>query len=95
MSGETCVSEGDSFESDEDVDDEITSGVALGESAVESLIEMSERLEISGVDGTSEELPSLEELLVVAEDDSWWLPSVKVWMEHEQRERTNNVPANK
>ena len=69
-SGETCVSEGDSFESDEDVDDEITSGVALGESAVESLIEMSERLEISGVDGTSEELPSLEELLVVAEDDS-------------------------
>lgn len=53
-----------------DVDDEITSGVALGESAVESLIEMSERLEISGVDGTSEELPSLEELLVVAEDDS-------------------------
>lgn len=49
---------------------EITSGVALGESAVESLIEMSERLEISGVDGTSEELPSLEELLVVAEDDS-------------------------
>ncbi len=70
MSGETCVSEGDSFESDEDVDDEITSGVALGESAVESLIEMSERLEISGVDGTSEELPSLEELLVVAEDDS-------------------------
>ena len=70
MSGETCVSEGDSFESDEDVDDEITSGGALGESAVESLIEMSERLEISGVDGTSEELPSLEELLVVAEDDS-------------------------
>jgi hypothetical protein len=70
VSGETCVSEGDSFESDEDVDDEITSGVALGESAVESLIEMSERLEISGVDGTSEELPSLEELLVVAEDDS-------------------------
>lgn len=70
MSGETCVSEGDSFESDEDVDDEITSGVALGESAVESLIEMSVRLEISGVDGTSEELPSLEELLVVAEDDS-------------------------
>lgn len=70
MSGETCVSEGDSFESDEDVDDEITSGVALGESAVESLIEMSERLEISGVDGVSEELPSLEELLVVAEDDS-------------------------
>lgn len=63
------MSEGDSFESDEDVDDEITSGVALGESAVESLIEMSERLEISGVDGTSEELPSLEELLVVAEDD--------------------------
>lgn len=45
------MSEGDSFESDEDVDDEITSGVALGESAVESLIEMSERLEISGVDG--------------------------------------------
>ena len=70
MSGETCVSEGDSFESDEDVDDEITSGVALGESAVESLIEMSERLEIYGVDGTSEELTSLEELLVVAEDDS-------------------------
>jgi len=70
VSGETCVSEGDSFESDEDVDDEITSGVALGESAVESLIEMSERLEISGVDGASEELPSLEELLVVAEDDS-------------------------
>ena len=50
------MSEGDSFESDEDVDDEITSGVALGESAVESLIEMSERLEISGVDGASEEL---------------------------------------
>ena len=45
------MSEGDSFESDEDVDDEITSGVALGESAVESLIEMSELLEISGVDG--------------------------------------------
>ena len=64
------MSEGDSFESDEDVDDEITSGVALGESAVESLIEMSERLEISGVDGASEELPTLEELLVVAEDDS-------------------------
>ena len=64
------MSEGDSFESDEDVDDEITSGVALGESAVESLIEMSERLEIYGVYGASEELPSLEELLVVAEDDS-------------------------
>ena len=64
------MSEGDSFESDEDVDDEITSGVALGESAVESLIEMPERLEISGVDGASEELPPLEELLVVAEDDS-------------------------
>mgnify|MGYP000561354108 FL=1 len=64
------MSEGDSFESDEDVDDEITSGVALGESAVESLIEMSEPLEISGVDGASEELPPLEELLVVAEDDS-------------------------
>ena len=64
------MSEGDSFESDEDVDDEITSGVALGESAVESLIEMSEPLEISGVDGASEEFPPLEELLVVAEDDS-------------------------
>ena len=64
------MSEGDSFESDEDVDDEITSGVALGESAVESLIEMSERFENSGVYGTSEELPTLEELLVVAEDDS-------------------------
>ena len=57
------MSEGDSFESDEDVDDEITSGVALGESAVESLIEMSERLEISGVDGASEELPSLAAFL--------------------------------
>lgn len=64
------MSEADSFGSGEDADDEIPSGVTLGESAVESLIEMSELLEFSGIDGASEELLSLEELLVVVEDDS-------------------------
>ena len=70
VSGEACASEVDSFTSDEEVDDEIPSGVTLGESAVESLIELSELLEFSGMEGASEELLSLEELLVVVEDDS-------------------------
>ena len=68
VSGEACASEVDSFTSE--VDDEIPSGVTLGEAAVESLIETSELLEFSGMEGASEELLSLEELLVVVEDDS-------------------------
>ena len=70
VSGEACASEADSFGSGEDADDEISSGVTLGEAAVESLIETSELLEFSGMEGASEELLSLEELLVVVEDDS-------------------------
>ena len=89
VSGEACASEVDSFTSDEEVDDEIPSGVTLGESAVESLIELSELLEFSGIDGVS------EEVLVVAEEDSRWLLSVAICMEHEQKESTNNIPANK